>query len=76
MGQGHIGADETYFPERTIVTRGPAGSCTISITAVVGRSQEDDHQADDGLDCLVQDVTKNAYVTVMPPRYRPLDLSF
>ena len=35
MGQGPTGVDEAYFPERTIVTRGPAGSCTISITVVV-----------------------------------------
>ena len=32
---GSSGADETYLPERTMVTRGPAGSCAISITAVV-----------------------------------------
>ena len=35
MGHGPTGVDEAYFPERTIVTRGPAGSCTVSITAIV-----------------------------------------
>ena len=49
---GQIGADETFFPERTIVTRGPAGSCAISIKAVV---------IDEGLGRLVRDVTKSAW---------------
>ena len=35
VGHGPTGADETYLSVRTIVTRGPAGSCAISITAVV-----------------------------------------
>ena len=37
---GSTGADEVHLPERTIVTRGPAGSCTISITAVVAVANE------------------------------------
>ena len=35
VGHGPTGVDEAYLSERTIVTRGPAGSCVISITAVV-----------------------------------------
>ena len=40
MVHGSTGADEAYLPERTIVTRGPAGSCTISVTAVVAVANE------------------------------------
>ena len=35
VGHGPTGADEGYLSERTIVTRGPASSCAISITAIV-----------------------------------------
>ena len=34
-GHGPTGADEAYLSVRTIVARGPAGSCAISITTVV-----------------------------------------
>ena len=33
--RGPTGADEAYLPERIGVTHGPAGSCAISITAIV-----------------------------------------
>ena len=60
LSEGHIGADEAYFPERTIVTRGPAGSCAISMKDVVAEAKDDYQQAiDDSLDCLVRDVTRN-----------------
>ena len=39
MGHVHVGTDEAYFPERSIVTRGPAGSGAISITAVVAEAK-------------------------------------
>ena len=52
-GFGPTGADGPYLPERNIVTRGPAGSCTISITVDVAVAN-----IDEGLDCLVRVVTK------------------
>ena len=40
-GTWATGADEAYLSERTILTRGPAGSCAISITGDVAVAKKD-----------------------------------
>ena len=63
VGQEPTGARKAYLSESTIVTRGPAGSCVISITSVVAVAKKDDsNQAiDEGLDYLAQDATETTW---------------
>ena len=59
VGQGLTGADEAYFPARTIVARGPASFCVISITAVVAVTNK-------------MNATERV-VAMVPPRHKPLE---
>ena len=63
VGHEPTGVDEAYLPVRASVTRRPADGYATPVTVVVVTATKVavPMATDEGLDCLVRDVTKNAW---------------